>query len=354
MDATITQILEACGLAKELESSLANTAANHPHYLLRSCEEIVGAFNGAIHSLHHSVDPSPFTATAPMLFADQFLHLLRPRASGSDIHITAGEFGGCGSGCGSGSIYVNSSHDMDIEAFGRRTQTAAEGSSGAGRRPAAGSSDQRSNRRRRDGGDRITRRVPAVTTGNTENPPDDGYTWRKYGQKIILGSRFPRGYYRCTHKNYYGCLAKKQIQKLDDDPYTFEVTYCGNHTCLTSTRPLLLPSLAPDTTTTAAVTTSTFNNNSNSNSNNNHNDTNNDNNNIGFSLVEGMITGQPSILSTSIQLGSWISRELEGNQTQNEQGGREGDFPVADLADVMFNSGSSGSSMNAIFSSRQE
>lgn len=28
--------------------------------------------------------------------------------------------------------------------------------------------------------------------GNTDVPPDDGYTWRKYGQKEILGSSYPR------------------------------------------------------------------------------------------------------------------------------------------------------------------
>lgn len=37
-------------------------------------------------------------------------------------------------------------------------------------------------------------RVAAPRIGNTEIPPDDGYTWRKYGQKDILGSKFPRYY----------------------------------------------------------------------------------------------------------------------------------------------------------------
>jgi hypothetical protein len=31
-----------------------------------------------------------------------------------------------------------------------------------------------------------------ATAGNADQPPDDGYTWRKYGQKDILGSRYPR------------------------------------------------------------------------------------------------------------------------------------------------------------------
>ncbi|CAA2968650.1 probable WRKY transcription factor 53 [Olea europaea var. sylvestris] len=65
-----------------------------------------------------------------------------------------------------------------------------------------------------------------------EGPPDDGYNWRKYGQKDILGASFPRAYYRCTHRHTQGCLATKQVQKIDEDPSTFEVNYRGRHTCI--------------------------------------------------------------------------------------------------------------------------
>uniref|UniRef100_A0ACD5W9A6 Uncharacterized protein n=1 Tax=Avena sativa TaxID=4498 RepID=A0ACD5W9A6_AVESA len=38
---------------------------------------------------------------------------------------------------------------------------------------------------------------------------DDGFSWRKYGMKEVLGaSRHPRSYYRCTHKNTRGCLPR--------------------------------------------------------------------------------------------------------------------------------------------------
>nr|KYP56080.1 putative WRKY transcription factor 46 [Cajanus cajan] len=60
---------------------------------------------------------------------------------------------------------------------------------------------------------------------------DDGYSWRKYGQKDILGAKFPRGYYRCTYRNVQGCLATKQVQKSDEDPMICEITYKGRHTC---------------------------------------------------------------------------------------------------------------------------
>ncbi|KAG1338948.1 WRKY transcription factor 55 [Cocos nucifera] len=249
-----------------------------------------------------------------------------------------------GRGSGGGST-----PDTNIEAFGRGGGAAplvAEGSLVAERRP-TGSSIQRSSRRRDSGG--TIRRVPALRTGNMEIPPDDGYTWRKYGQKDILGSIFPRSYYRCTHKSYYGCDAKKQVQRLDEDPYTYEIKYCGTHSCKTSTTPLLFPSLTPNT------------NNASSSSNNNPQ---------GEAPMPEATAQPPSSLPTSTQLGIWFSGEFDhgqgeipsllGSSTQagpsNMQGGgRDIDCPVAALADVMFNSGSSGSSIDAIFSqSRQD
>ncbi|XP_058188569.1 WRKY transcription factor 55-like [Rhododendron vialii] len=84
--------------------------------------------------------------------------------------------------------------------------------------------------------------MPAPRMGNTEIPPEDGYTWRKYGQKNILGSTFPRSYYRCTHSQLYDCPARKQVHRLDDNPFTFQVTYRGDHTChMSSTAPSASP-----------------------------------------------------------------------------------------------------------------
>ncbi|KAJ0466034.1 putative transcription factor WRKY family [Helianthus annuus] len=60
---------------------------------------------------------------------------------------------------------------------------------------------------------------------------EDGYAWRKYGQKEILSSNFPRCYFRCTHKQVYGCKALKQVQKLEDGSNMFHIIYFGHHTC---------------------------------------------------------------------------------------------------------------------------
>ncbi|TKY66010.1 WRKY transcription factor 49 [Spatholobus suberectus] len=55
---------------------------------------------------------------------------------------------------------------------------------------------------------------------------DDGYKWRKYGQKSIKNSPNPRSYYRCTNPR---CSAKKQVERSNEDPDTLIITYDGLH-----------------------------------------------------------------------------------------------------------------------------
>ncbi|KAK9755410.1 hypothetical protein RND81_01G023000 [Saponaria officinalis] len=57
---------------------------------------------------------------------------------------------------------------------------------------------------------------------------DDGFGWRKYGQKIIHNSYHPRHYYRCTHKK---CEATKHLQQISENPTKHRIIYYGNHTC---------------------------------------------------------------------------------------------------------------------------
>lgn len=55
-------------------------------------------------------------------------------------------------------------------------------------------------------------------------PSEDGYRWRKYGQKIIKGAAFPRSYYRCTAPN---CPARKHVEGDPKDPGS--IAYEGDH-----------------------------------------------------------------------------------------------------------------------------
>ncbi|KAL4563341.1 hypothetical protein LXL04_027382 [Taraxacum kok-saghyz] len=63
--------------------------------------------------------------------------------------------------------------------------------------------------------------------GETNAPPSDSWAWRKYGQKPIKGSPYPRGYYRCSSSK--GCPARKQVERSRTDPTMVMVTYSCEH-----------------------------------------------------------------------------------------------------------------------------
>lgn len=64
-----------------------------------------------------------------------------------------------------------------------------------------------------------------VPPTGVERPSDDGYNWRKYGQKHVKGSEYPRSYYKCTHPS---CPTKKKIERSLDGHVT-EIVYKGVH-----------------------------------------------------------------------------------------------------------------------------
>ncbi|XP_077219314.1 putative WRKY transcription factor 48 [Tasmannia lanceolata] len=63
---------------------------------------------------------------------------------------------------------------------------------------------------------------------------EDGYRWRKYGQKAVKNSPFPRSYYRCTSAM---CGVKKRVERSCDDPTIVVTTYEGKHTHLSPVAP---------------------------------------------------------------------------------------------------------------------
>ncbi|KAF4380077.1 hypothetical protein F8388_018201 [Cannabis sativa] len=204
---------------------------------------------------------------------------------------------------------------------------------------------QRPRKRKDDKEIRIVN-MAAPQIGNTEIPPEDNYTWRKYGQKEIMGSKYPRSYYRCTHQKLYQCPAKKQVQRMDDDPLMFEVMYRGSHTChMSATAPTSILPLVPMSQTQSILI-------------NNNND----------QQLQPLITSINTTTTTTatstfpeVPLGrSWLSMECSGGGGggggggSSSSGGGSGSIvhdhfhPVLDLADVMFGSSSS-SSMDFLF-----
>ncbi|XP_014515390.1 probable WRKY transcription factor 24 [Vigna radiata var. radiata] len=92
--------------------------------------------------------------------------------------------------------------------------------------------DEKNDKEKRKGGrvKKTTRPRFAFQTRSADDILDDGYRWRKYGQKAVKNNMHPRSYYRCTH---HTCNVKKQVQRLSKDTSIVVTTYEGihNHPC---------------------------------------------------------------------------------------------------------------------------
>ncbi|WCJ34600.1 WRKY DNA-binding protein 4 [Euphorbia peplus] len=66
---------------------------------------------------------------------------------------------------------------------------------------------------------------PKSVACSVDRPSYDGYNWRKYGQKQVKGSEYPRSYYKCTHPN---CPVKKKVERALDGQIA-EIVYKGEH-----------------------------------------------------------------------------------------------------------------------------
>ncbi|CAI0383557.1 unnamed protein product [Linum tenue] len=65
-----------------------------------------------------------------------------------------------------------------------------------------------------------------VQTLSEEDIVNDGYRWRKYGQKMVKGNPNPRSYYRCSSP---GCPVKKHVERASHDPKVVITSYEGEH-----------------------------------------------------------------------------------------------------------------------------
>lgn len=91
--------------------------------------------------------------------------------------------------------------------------------------PADGDSDELNRRGHPNSGVHQTAQFDNKGSGPSVISSDDGYNWRKYGQKHVKGSEFPRSYYKCTHPN---CEVKKLFERSHDGQIT-EIIYKGTH-----------------------------------------------------------------------------------------------------------------------------
>ncbi|XP_057778450.1 WRKY transcription factor 55 isoform X2 [Salvia miltiorrhiza] len=325
-------ILYGCKLAKEMEQNLP-MLANQPEALLASCEEIITIFNnvkerlivsqGNMMSFHGrggagiqewlrtasgSLTPATSATTS---VAPEPMDLLSAQAMLRDQT----NFHDAAKMKGLLLEQQQSSSGLDFMRGGERDISRVGAIDEVHPKTNAPdfikTSPPRHQRRRNEEGGKYVTTVAAPQMGNLDIPPEDGFTWRKYGQKEILGSKYPRSYYRCTHQKFYDCPAKKQVQRLDNDPFTFELTYRGTHTChMSSTAPAPAPP-PPEHT-----------------------------------------LPPPSLPATSHWLSMHIIQGAAGSSTAPRF--PDCPLPVADMADAMFNSGSSSSSMDLIFSSMDE
>ncbi|KAM3413134.1 hypothetical protein ACQJBY_004354 [Aegilops geniculata] len=97
----------------------------------------------------------------------------------------------------------------------------------AGRKPAGAGALRRPKRgkSKKSQMKKVVREVPVAEGG--VNGPDDQWAWRKYGQKPIKGSPYPRGYYKCSSMK--ACTARKLVERSPANPGVLVVTYIADH-----------------------------------------------------------------------------------------------------------------------------
>ncbi|XP_050372413.1 probable WRKY transcription factor 57 [Argentina anserina] len=106
------------------------------------------------------------------------------------------------------------------------TEDPTEKSTGSGSTPPPETPSSTTKVNKKKGQKRIRQPRFAFVTKSEVDHLEDGYRWRKYGQKAVKNSPYPRSYYRCTNSK---CTVKKRVERSSEDPTTVITTYEGQH-----------------------------------------------------------------------------------------------------------------------------
>nr|QGQ64027.1 WRKY transcription factor 4 [Santalum album] len=109
----------------------------------------------------------------------------------------------------------------DDEGGKNKTEQLPKGSEDGGE-----SSNKKGNKPKKKGEKKQREPRFAFMTKSEVDHLEDGYRWRKYGQKAVKNSPYPRSYYRCTTQK---CTVKKRVERSFQDPSIVITTYEGQH-----------------------------------------------------------------------------------------------------------------------------
>ncbi|KAJ9174185.1 hypothetical protein P3X46_017240 [Hevea brasiliensis] len=201
--------------------------SDNVNYFFASDREssILREFGWNLHPGHTSSEPGSFgdldrIDAENLVFAPESSSGLQGSVSGG------GGGGGCDDQAGMGRSESGGAGGADVSTSNPSVSSSSsedppDKSTGSGGKP-----PEIPSKVRKKGQKRIRQPRFAFMTKSEVDHLEDGYRWRKYGQKAVKNSPFPRSYYRCTNGK---CTVKKRVERSSEDPTIVITTYEGQH-----------------------------------------------------------------------------------------------------------------------------